>query len=102
MHPLGEMGLGGEIASTAVVTQLYEDTGALVITNEIAKGSRIVMMEVHVEVLRESIFSMGRRLLDKKGYKVQELMGCLMFLSAGVHALLKDQSMTEMVCIIGF
>ncbi|TMW68474.1 hypothetical protein Poli38472_005942 [Pythium oligandrum] len=84
------------INTNAVITAINDD-GSLSTTGSIAPGTNVVLMETSAESLKNAIDKMGRMAVTHSKFHVNEIVGCLMFLSAGVQALLGHKSMAEMV-----
>ncbi|KAF1326388.1 Dead deah box RNA helicase, partial [Globisporangium splendens] len=84
------------INMTAVITGINED-GSLSTTSSIASGTNVVLMETSAQSLKTAINKMGTQAVESNKFYIHETIGCLMFLSAGVQALLGHKSMAEMV-----
>ncbi|KAG2768053.1 hypothetical protein PC129_g1185 [Phytophthora cactorum] len=84
------------INMTAVITGINED-GSLSTTSSVASGSNVVLMETSAQSLKTAINKMGAQAVESNKFYIHETIGCLMFLSAGVQALLGHKSMAEMV-----
>uniref|UniRef100_A0AAV1UL94 FYVE-type domain-containing protein n=1 Tax=Peronospora matthiolae TaxID=2874970 RepID=A0AAV1UL94_9STRA len=84
------------INMTAVITGINED-GSLSATSSVACGTNVVLMETSAQSLKTAINKMGAQAVESNKFYIHETIGCLMFLSAGVQALLGHKSMAEMV-----
>ncbi|KAL4169351.1 hypothetical protein KRP22_010271 [Phytophthora ramorum] len=84
------------INMTAVITGINED-GSLSTTSSVASGTNVVLMETSAQSLKTAINKMGAQAVESNKFYIHETIGCLMFLSAGVQALLGHKSMAEMV-----
>ncbi|KAG1697631.1 hypothetical protein DVH05_016070 [Phytophthora capsici] len=84
------------INMTAVITGINED-GSLSTTSSVASGTNVVLMETSAQSLKTAINKMGSQAVESNKFYIHETIGCLMFLSAGVQALLGHKSMAEMV-----
>lgn len=84
------------INMTAVITGINDD-GSLSTTSSIASGTNVVLMETSAQSLKTAINKMGAQAVESSKFHIHETIGCLMFLSAGVQALLGHKSMAEMV-----
>ncbi|CAH0513387.1 unnamed protein product [Peronospora belbahrii] len=84
------------INMTAVITGINED-GSLSTTSSVACGTNVVLMETSAQSLKTAINKMGAQAVESNKFYIHETIGCLMFLSAGVQALLGHKSMAEMV-----
>ncbi|KAJ0396804.1 hypothetical protein ATCC90586_009635 [Pythium insidiosum] len=85
-----------QINTTAVITGINDD-GSLSTTSTIPPGTNVVLMETSAESLKTAIDKMGVQIQAANRFHIHETVGCLMFLSAGVQALLGHKSMAEMV-----
>ncbi|RLN73518.1 hypothetical protein BBJ28_00021080 [Nothophytophthora sp. Chile5] len=83
------------INMTAVITGINED-GSLSTTSSVACGTNVVLMETSAQSLKTAINKMGAQAVESNKFYIHETIGCLMFLSAGVQALLGHKSMAEM------
>ncbi|CEG37044.1 dead deah box rna helicase [Plasmopara halstedii] len=84
------------INMTAVITGINED-GSLSTTSSVASGTNVVLMETSAQSLKTAINKMGAQAVESNKFYIHETIGCLMFLSAGVQALLGHKCMAEMV-----
>lgn len=84
------------INMTAVITGINED-GSLSTTSSVASGTNVVLMETSAQSLKTAIDKMGAQAVESNKFYIHETIGCLMFLSAGVQALLGHKCMAEMV-----
>ncbi|CAI5712785.1 unnamed protein product [Peronospora effusa] len=93
------------INMTAVITGINED-GSLSTTSSVTCGTNVVLMETSAQSLKTAInkplfltpvIQMGAQAVESNKFYIHETIGCLMFLSAGVQALLGHKSMAEMV-----
>ncbi|GLD94598.1 hypothetical protein PINS_up003209 [Pythium insidiosum] len=85
-----------QINTTAVITGINDD-GSLSTTSTIPPGTNVVLMETSAESLKTAVDKMGAQVQATNRFHIHETVGCLMFLSAGVQALLGHKSMAEMV-----
>lgn len=96
LHSMHSIDWSRLINMTAVITGINED-GSLSTTSSIAPGTNVVLMETSSKSLKTAINKMGAQAMASNKFQITETIGSLMFLSAGVQALLGHKSMAEMV-----
>lgn len=85
------------ISSTLLIMSVNHSDGSISATSWVHPGTRVLLMEINITTMRNSIERLGSQVSNELSDTQSDLLGCLMFLSAGLETLVGEYNMPELV-----